>query len=153
MDGAAARTRKGNDMGYTPTRTLYKLDFSETEHAGLEVTTRSLSIDGLLKIVGLAESVDSDAPDAALLGDLFQRFAAVLVAWNVEDDDGRPVNADYAGLTSQDPPFVMSVITAWVAAMSQAPRPLPAASPPAAPEESLQLASQSMPLPSLSAPG
>ena len=141
-------------MGYTPTRTLYKLDFSETEHAGLEVTTRSMSIDGLLKIAGLVESADTDAPDGSEMADLFRRFAAVLVSWNVEDDDGRPVAAGFDGLMSQDVPFVLSVITQWIVAMSQAPRPLPASSPPGepTPEESLGLASQSSPLPSISVP-
>jgi hypothetical protein len=137
-------------MGYTPKRTLYKLDFSETEHAGLEVVTRSMPVGGLLKIAGLVEAADAENPDLGDLDELFRRFASVLVSWNVETDDGQPVPADFDGLAGQDFDFVLPVINAWILAMSRAPRPLPPASPP---EETLGLAGQSMPLPNSLAPG
>ena len=114
--------------GYVPRRTLYKLDFSQTEHAGLEVTTKSASMAALLDILGLADTVEAAGlknADPAQMGRLFGLFDEVLVSWNVEEEDGTPVPATKAGLLSQDPEFVMTVISAWAQAMSKAPPNLP----------------------------
>lgn len=121
-------------MGYRPQRQLVELDFSDTEHAGLEVTTKRISVDGLMSFVDLldkAESLDPKAfkaDDLAMVGDLFGRFAAVLVSWNVEDDEGQAVPATREGLMAQDFDFAMFVITAWFVAISKAPPPLPSGS-------------------------
>lgn len=126
-------------MGYRPQRQLIKLDFSETEHAGLEITTKRISVDGLLSFVGLidkAEQFDSKAfkpEDLEIVEDLFGRFAAVLVSWNVEDDDGQPVPATREGLGTQDFGFVLFIISTWFMSMSQAPPPLPSGSKPGGP--------------------
>lgn len=134
-------------MGYTPPRTLYKLDFSQTEHAGLEVTARSMSVDGLLRLLDLAGSAEASGKDAE---ELIDRFAVVLADWNVEDDDGQPVPATAGGLLSQEISFVVALITAYCQAMTQAPPPLPTSSPAAgsSPEGLIELASQSQSPPS-----
>jgi hypothetical protein len=111
-------------MGYVPRRTLYKLDFSETEHAGLEVVTRSASMAALLDIMTLADEVESAGVKKAGRADLdrlFALFDEVLHDWNVETEDGEPVPPTMEGLLSQDPSFVMTVITAWGQAMTRAP--------------------------------
>ena len=118
-------------MGYVPKRTLYKLDFSQTEHAGLEVVTRSASMAALLDILSLADSVEAAGlknADQQQMAKLFALFDEVLVEWNVETEDGTPVPATKAGLLSQDPEFVMTVIAAWAQAMSKAPPNLPGGS-------------------------
>lgn len=115
-------------MGYVPKRTLYKLDFSETEHAGLEVTTKSASMAALLDILSLADTVEAAGlknADQQQMIRLFGLFDEVLVNWNVETEDGGPVPATKDGLLSQDPEFVMTVIAAWASAMSKVPPPLP----------------------------
>ena len=115
-------------MGYVPRRTLYKLDFSETEHAGLEVTTKSASMAALLDILSLADNVEAAGvknADRGQMDRLFGLFDEVLTAWNVETEDGEAVAATKDGLLSQDPEFVMTVIGAWAAAMAKAPPPLP----------------------------
>lgn len=145
--------------GFRPARTLYKLDFSRTELAGLEVTTRAVSVDGLTAIIDLAATMDAgdDAgvEDVAKVGELFGRFAAVLVSWNIEDDDGQPVPATREGLGTLYFPFVMTVIMAWITEMSQAPPPLPGSSGSggSSAEASLGLASSSRSLGSSSGPG
>jgi hypothetical protein len=118
-------------MGYVPKRTLYKLDFSQTEHAGLEVTTKSASMAALLDILGLADSVETAGvknADRGQMEQLFGLFDEVLVSWNVETEDGEAVPATKAGLLSQDPEFVMTVIGAWAQAMAKAPPNLPGGS-------------------------
>ena len=115
-------------MGYVPRRTLYKLDFAETEHAGLEVTTGSASMAALLDILSLADNVEAAGlknADRGQMDQLFGLFDEVLVSWNVETEDGGAVPATKAGLLSQDPEFVMTVITAWASAMAKASPPLP----------------------------
>ena len=130
--------------GYRPKRTTYKLNFSETEHAGLEVLARATSVDGLLGFIDLGASLDGldgrlraatesgDAEQLAALKkkirDTFEPFARVLVEWNVEDDDGTPVPATLDGLLSQELPFVGQIIEAYVGAIATAPPPLSPAS-------------------------
>lgn len=120
-------------MGFEPQRRLFELDFSETEYAGLKVTTKSVPVKSLKKIIGLADQVDdADDVDAAavlaLIDDLFARFAKVLVSWNVTEG-GEPVPATADGLDSQDLTFAMTVIFAWIKTITAAPPPLLAASP------------------------
>lgn len=117
-------------MGYRPPRTLYKLDFSETEYDGLEVVTRSASMGALLAILELAEQAEEARPAEALkkLDELFGLFEGVLESWNVETEKGDPVPATKAGLLTQDSSFVLAVIQMWGREMTQAPPTSPTAS-------------------------
>jgi hypothetical protein len=126
--------------GYRPKRTLYKLNFAETEHDGLEVLARATSVDGLLGFIdlgGALSGLDDELKTATEAGDaeelaalkerirgVFAPFAKVLVSWNVEDDDGAPVPPTLDGLLSQELPFVGQIIEAYVSAMATAPPPL-----------------------------
>lgn len=144
-------------MGYVPKRTLYKLDFSQTEYAGLEVTTRSASMDVLLEVLELSDLFEQSgikAIDKKQLDAVFGLFGQVLHSWNVETEDRQPVPATKDGLLSQDPEFVMAVVAAWAGEMTQAPPPLPGGpnSGATSKEAALQLASLSQSLPSSSAP-
>ena len=112
-------------MGYKPKRTVYKLDFSETEYAGLEVAVRAGSIGDLL---ALQELADADAMTADEARRMFAGFAALLVSWNVEDDDDQPVPTSYKGVASQEPDFIKTIITAFYANVAGTPPPLPGAS-------------------------
>lgn len=140
-------------MGYVPKRTLYKLDFSKTELAGLEVTTKSASMDVLLEVLELTDVFEQSGLKEITrqqLDTVFGFFGQVLHSWNVETGSGEPVPATKDGLLSQDPEFVMAVIAAWAAEMTQAPPPLPAGSSSGATskEAALGLASLSESLPS-----
>lgn len=118
-------------MGYVPPRTQYKLDFSQTEYAGLEVVTRSASMAALLAILELAEAAEdaaSGAESLRKLDELFGLFEGVLVSWNVETEDGVPVPPDKAGLLGQDSGFCLAVIQMWAREMTQAPPTSPTAS-------------------------
>ena len=82
---------------------------------------------------------------------MFAQFAALLVSWNVEDDDGAPVPATLEGVLTQEPAFVQSVIRMWVENITQAPPPLPGGSRSggtSAAESTLGLAASSRSLPS-----
>lgn len=131
-------TRKAAAKGYKPQRRLYRLDFSETEHAGLEVTARGTSMAGLLQLMELADEagelaeLDEKADKAVIAGkmrEMFAPFARVIVSWNLLDDDDEPVPASLDGLLSQDPEFIGFVLSSYVQAISAAPPPLPGTSP------------------------
>jgi hypothetical protein len=125
--------------GYKPQRKLYRLDFSETEDAGLEITARGTSMAGMLELMDMADGIEEleqldlektpPAQVAERMRAMFAPFARILVAWNVIGDDDEPVPASLDGLMTQDPDFIGRVLTAYISAMTQAPPPLPAGSP------------------------
>jgi hypothetical protein len=101
-------------VGYRPKREPFKLDFSGTEHDGLEVIVRPLPTSVVLDIVAATARKD----DPTVLRQVYATFAYALESWNVEGDDGEPVPADLDGLLSQEPRFIITVITAWAAKMA-----------------------------------
>lgn len=131
-------TRPPAAKGFKPKRTLYKLDFSETELDGLEITARGSSMRELIEVLEGADQIADlqeldEKQDGAKVADALREmvapFARKLVAWNLLDDDDEPVPASIDGLLTQELDFVTAVITAYGQAMTQAPPPLPGASP------------------------
>lgn len=123
-------------MGYVRSPKIYKLVFADPEMDGLEVRARSVDVGSFVTITKLASFVDSagDVSPEKLekVGELFERFAEVLVDWNLEerlDDVIRPVPATKDGLFSQDLDFVLLVIRAWMDAVADVPGPLDQRSP------------------------
>ena len=112
--------------GYKPKKTVYKLDFSDTELAGLEAAVRAGSIDDLLALQELADHEELSAAEAR---QMFAGFASLLVSWNVETDDDEPVPVTYEGIASQEPDFIKDIITMFYATVAAAPPPLPPGSP------------------------
>lgn len=109
-------------MGFTPKRTQYRLKFDKTTDLdGLEITTRSVSVGQLMDLQRfgseLAGAEDDDfAPEA--IEKMVDLLASGIVEWNVEDEEGRPVEPTTANLLAQDLPFIYAVLTAWSQAMS-----------------------------------
>lgn len=140
--------------GFKPRRTIYKLDFKGTDLDGLEVGARGASMGELLEILEGADSIgalaeldeEADAGEiAAQLRETIAPFARKLVTWNLIDDDDEPVPASLDGLLTQELDFIVGLITAYGAAMTKAPPPLPATSPSGSPspEELAQMAALS----------
>lgn len=108
-------------MGFVHNRKLIRLVF-EGELEGLEVTVRPSSVLVYDEIAELSTQTFTSPPsreNLKALRDLYRRFAAVLVSWNLEEagEDGAevvPVPATLDGLLSQEPSFVNSVVTAWL---------------------------------------
>jgi hypothetical protein len=113
-------------MGYRPPSTGSDLDFTGTQHEGLQVRMDSVPLGMLLEIGELAQGMQSG--DLSQMRVLFSMFAGLVEEWNVEDRKGEPVPATLDGVMSQDTAFVMAVITAWIKAVSSAPPPLPGSS-------------------------
>lgn len=107
-------------MGFVVNRKLIRLVF-EGELEGLEVTVRPSSVLVYDEIAELSSQTFTSPPsreNLQALRDMYRKFAAVLVSWNLEEtgEDGVavPVPATLDGLLSQEPSFVNSVVTAWL---------------------------------------
>lgn len=125
-------------MGYTPRSTVYVLDFSGTEHDGLEVRMRATALGTLFdagELVGIAERIDAAgasaipaAEDVDRMVDQYRDLADHLVSWNVEIPAGTPVPATLDGLKKLELPLVNQIAQAWRTAMGQVAPPLPQSS-------------------------
>lgn len=160
-------------MGYQRNKT-YLLAFDDPDYEGLEIRARGLSINRAMAAMRLAEVFDNDehnftAEDLVKLDILMRMFAGCpancgqehpeladagvehytsrIVSWNLEDEDGRPLEPSYATFTDQDADFTMNVVMAWLQGVLSTPAPLDGTSsdgkPPGAvsiPMETLSLA-------------
>ncbi|MGH7179199.1 MAG: hypothetical protein ACREJC_17610 [Tepidisphaeraceae bacterium] len=115
--------------GYTPEKTIYKLVFDDME--GLVVRARSATIGEITEFNHLlgfkaAQHVAAGMPVADAEEESKKplvKFIDFLVDWNVLDDNGDPVPATLAGVSTQEPTFMWKIINAWMTAGS-APAPL-----------------------------
>lgn len=118
-------------MGFK--RKLYTVTWPEGhELHGLEVTTKGVSIEKLVELMRLGQelsrSTDIDAKTRAA-SEMLAGFAARLVAWNLEEDDGTPVPATAEGVADQDMQLMTELIMGWMDAVSSVDTPLPQPSP------------------------
>lgn len=111
-------------MTYSPPRKTYRLTFdldTDPDMAGLVIRAHSAPVGELLRFEELRT-----AEDAASIRDMMLIFTDRVIEWNVTDPDtGQPVPADLDGLMAQELPWAMTVMNAWVEAITQAPPPLP----------------------------
>jgi hypothetical protein len=96
-------------MGFRPKRTPFKLDFTGTEYAGLEVTVRPLPLSVMLDMASACAD-----PSPATMRHVAATFTYALESWNLEGDDGEPVAADADSLLGQDGRFFNAVIGKWI---------------------------------------
>lgn len=109
-------------MGYRPPRKIYDLDFTGTEYEGLAVKMRGLTVGEELQLDELRTGDGAERRG-------FELMTSLLVAWNIEDDQGQPVPPTFEGVCSQDSVMIGAVIDALKAAVSGVPDPLPQSSP------------------------
>ncbi len=116
-------------------RTVYTLDFADTELDGLTVKATGAPIGTLLDLIGMIDlaerlgastTADAEAGPEALraVGELLAGFAKVLRSWDLEDDDGTAVPATLEGLRTLEMRHAMLVISTWAGAASAVPAPL-----------------------------
>lgn len=111
--------------GYRREKPLYLLKFADEEFDGLEVMSKSVPLGEFFELQRLQAVAASD-PDAA--EKIVTQMANVLVSWNLEDEHGKPVPCNYAGVSSQDMPFVLVIFAAWMEAVAGVPNLSPPAS-------------------------
>ncbi len=134
---------------------LYALKFEGDEFEGLEVMARTIPLGKFFELQRLQDRASTDA-DAA--EEVVRRLAGVVVSWNLVDDDDKPVPVEYAvctvsgkpgkpgdpcsdhqndeaagpceytGLVAQDLTFVLTIIQAWMEAVTSVPNSLKSSS-------------------------
>jgi len=120
-------------MGYKRKAKVYVLQFDNEEYEGLEIRAKGASVEQLMSLMSLARFGSAGAKfgqgDIREIDGLFELFASKLTEWNLEDEDGSPVELSLAGLKSQDMDFALDVVLAWVGAVLGTPDPLEKGSP------------------------
>ncbi len=114
-------------MGFTPKRKHYRLVFADPDMQGLVVEATSPPMGVFIDGASLADLDSDDAQSAGRLKEvdaLFSHFAAALMSWNLEDEEGASIPATKAGLYTQDIDFVLAVIRAWVQVTTSVAAPL-----------------------------
>lgn len=101
--------------GFRPPKRTATLTFDEDhDYHGAEITVR------LDAPMGLLFELENMAPL-----EMMQRFGdEVLMAWNLETDDGEPIPATGVGLLTQPPDFGGDLMAAWKDAITGVDGPL-----------------------------
>jgi hypothetical protein len=113
-------------MGYRRKLKTITVTFGDDhELAGLEVTTRGLSLGTYLELLGMGEV------DRSSIGEALKEFARCLTSWNLEDEDGTPVPATEESVFAEDHNMMLKVAAAWLDSMHGVSKsdPLPESSP------------------------
>jgi hypothetical protein len=108
-------------MGYKRKRKTYVLSFDDPELAGLEVRARGASIGKLFGLMDLMRFADRRGDlkpeDVQEMDQLFRLFADRLESWNLEEEDGTPIEPTYENLMDQEINFVLPLVLAWADAL------------------------------------
>lgn len=114
-------------MGFKRVKKVYNLVFAAEDMQGLEVKAHSMPLGDLMAMADVLDNLDKASIDD--VDGVLATFAQVLVSWNLEDDDDRPIPATLDGLKSQDQEFVFGIVMSYVNAVSGVSAPLPQTSP------------------------
>jgi len=85
------------------------------DYEGLVIKCKSGSIETALNGIEskyLDRSLALDEQNASYMK-LMQQFVEHVVEWNLDDEDGLPVERSVAGLKALDPDFVSPIINVW----------------------------------------
>ena len=114
-----------------------RLEFAGTDYEGIVVRVRlNVPLKTMLQIQEFRDNVSAKATSATEVTvdlkdtadsmvealKLFGR--AVLLEWNLEDDNGAPIPVGEEGILAVDVLFAMQIMSHWMEAVSQPPAPL-----------------------------
>lgn len=101
-------------MGFRPKNRQYQLQWAEDhELHGLVVMARAMRLGELLKLAEMAEQAKDKVSDIA---ELIERFSAILVSWNREDDEGNALPATAEGVQQIEDWEFMEILDAYMSA-------------------------------------
>lgn len=108
-------------MGFRKVPVIYTLTF-EGEYEGLEVRMKSTSLGKMRQILNLLDSRDDDDESMngtfELIDSLIELLIEQAVSWNMEDEQGRPIEFTSESLNDQDLPFVMELTNRYMETIS-----------------------------------
>jgi hypothetical protein len=129
-------------------RRTFLLEFQDPSFHGLEVRTRSASLDVLFRMQTLMSTDLGPNEHAAERKEFYQLLAGgsnsfgplpILVSWNLLDDHNEPVPITPDQLSKEEWPMVRAIVLAWIGALASVPPPLSQPSSAGAPSEELNL--------------
>lgn len=106
----------GNSRGFRRNLKVFEMSFEEYED--LQVKVRSVPIGQLLDVLKLADAVKGGDLQQEAVNELFGWFAARIVSWTYQDEEGEPLPPTQETLLADDFDFVMKLIMAWVSAVT-----------------------------------
>lgn len=89
-------------MGYQ--RPVLKLKFDDPEMTGFEMVVKRPGFGRLEQVIDKDRDLDIQ----------IEVLSECIISWNLEDDKGNPVPTTLEGLKSQDQPFLLAIVTAWL---------------------------------------
>lgn len=115
-------------MGYTVQRTIYALAWGEdTPHPGMEVRVRSAGVGVYRRLAAFASTALAHpltVEQLQMLDDAHGLLGELLVAWNLEEEDGTPIPATADGLRGLEASLVADILLEWMRAVAGVPAPL-----------------------------
>lgn len=101
-------------MGFTPKRTILKLQFEDPAYAGLEIKIRALGLGVGLEIADEGQRL-REGGAAALPGvrKLISTFVGQVAEWNIEGEDGAPIPITEEGFAALELDFAVDILMAW----------------------------------------
>lgn len=118
-------TRKtGGASGFSLARRDCVLRFDDDhELAGLEITAR---LDIPLKLfLEFSAAISGEDSDGNTFAGAFTLWATdILIEWNLEDDDGKPIEASIEAFFQLPPRVCTEIIQCWSSEVSEPPPPL-----------------------------
>lgn len=110
--------------GFRRKRKIYHIEFDD--YPGLYIKARSINTGEFMDVSDMRETVDKDP---AAMRKMFEFFAAQIVEWNLEDEDGTPFPPTLESLLDQEFDFVQDLVKGWMDAIAGVSAPLAANSP------------------------
>ena len=102
-------------MGHKRVPTIYTLDKIEGQE-GLIIRLKGLRVGKLRRLVAIMESEERGMTE--VLGELTDLLTESAVSWNLEEEDGTPVEFDREGVEELELAQLMSLVGAWIDAMT-----------------------------------
>ena len=101
-------------MGHKIKRKVFALQFEGHEDLdGATVRVRSVSLGKLFEVAGQAEQARDGKFKLDDVRALFELFTDRLDSWDLEDEDGTPIEQDMDGLLSLDPDVALEIVLTW----------------------------------------
>lgn len=101
-------------MGYRKIPKIHTLEF-DGDLQGLVVRARSIKFG---KVRSLLALMDEDDKDVEVMGQITKELAGALVSWNLEDEDGTPVELSSEAIDDLEFEEVMAIVNKWLDALT-----------------------------------
>jgi hypothetical protein len=108
-------------MGHRRRRTIFKLKFQDPDLHDLEVYAKKPSMGEQLDTVKLQKLAHLNPgmvteKDAQDLRQAFLFFGRFIVGWNLEEEDGTPIECTPENILNEEDSYLLAILNAWMEA-------------------------------------